>query len=121
VIYTHVAAALIAAALAATGAWKVQAWRYAAAEADRLEQQAKEQAIRLQRGDGAAMGHEADKAEIRTEFVTITEEVERVVEKPVYRDVCLDPDGMRVLSDAIRGAAPAGQPASAVPRPRPAD
>jgi prophage endopeptidase len=29
-IYTHVAAALVAAALAATGAWQVQAWRHEA-------------------------------------------------------------------------------------------
>ncbi len=27
-IYTHAAAAIIAAALAATGAWQVQNWRY---------------------------------------------------------------------------------------------
>ena len=38
-IYTHVAAAILAAAIAATGAWKVQDWRYNAKEKERAEQQ----------------------------------------------------------------------------------
>lgn len=37
-IYTHAAAALLAATVAATGAWKVQDWRYGAKEAERAEQ-----------------------------------------------------------------------------------
>jgi hypothetical protein len=115
VIYTHAAALLLGAAVAGAGAWQVQNWRHGALEAERLEQTAKEQARRVDRIDGAAAGHERDKAEIRTEFITITEEVERVVEKPVYRDVCLDADGLRVLSDAIAGAGAAGEPARAVP------
>lgn len=116
-IYTHVAAALLGAAVAATGAWKVQTWRYTARDAERQELAAKEQAIRAQRGDTAAAGHEADKRQIEVEIREVIKEVERVVEKPVYREQCLDADGLRVLSDAIRGATPASQPASAVPRP----
>jgi hypothetical protein len=117
VIYTHLAAALIAAAVAATGAWKVQDWRYGAKEADRQARLAKEQIRRADRIDTAASDHERDKAEIRIEYETITKEVERVVEKPIYRDMCLDADGLRVLSDAIHGADPAGEPAGTVPRP----
>ena len=36
-IYTHAAVALLAGAIAATGAWQVQAWRWGAHEADRLQ------------------------------------------------------------------------------------
>jgi hypothetical protein len=44
-------------------------------------------------------GHEADKDKLRTEFLTITQTVEKIVEKPVYRDMCLDDcDGLRALS-----------------------
>ncbi len=76
--------------------------------------------------DTAATGHEADKREIRTEFVVITQEVERVVKEPFYRDAaapaCLDDDGLRQLTAAITGPrAAASQPARAVPGPRPAD
>lgn len=38
-IYTHIAAALLAAALAATGTYKVEEWRFASKEKDRVEQQ----------------------------------------------------------------------------------
>ena len=37
-IYTHAAAALIAASIAATGAWQVQNWRYGAKETEREQQ-----------------------------------------------------------------------------------
>lgn len=117
-IYTHLAAALIAGALAAGGAWRVQDWRYGAKEAARLEEVARDRMRAEKNIDVAATGYEKDKARIRTEFITITEEVERVIEKPVYRDVCLDADGLRVLSDAIRGPAPASsQPARTLSRP----
>lgn len=116
-IYTYIATALVAAGAAALGAWQVQEWRYGAQEAERLEMVAKEQFRRADRIDTASVGHERDKAEIVTEFVEIIREVDRVVEKPVYRDMCLDDDGMRVLSDAINGPDPASKPAGAVPRP----
>ena len=44
-IYTHVAAAILAAAIAATGAWKVQDWRYNAKEKERAEQQLENERI----------------------------------------------------------------------------
>ena len=84
---------------------------------DAQEAQAKETFRRLERGDRAAAGHEADKAKLRTEFLTITQEVERVVEKPVYRDVCFDDDGLRLIGAAISGRAAASEPAPAVPGP----
>ena len=81
------------------------------------EAQAKATAKKLDRGDKAAVGHEADKSQIRTEFVTITQEVERVVEKPVYRNMCFDDDGLRLLGNAIAGRPAASQPAPALPEP----
>lgn len=115
-IYTHAAAALMAAALAFGAAWKVQDWRHDAAEKDRIEQEAKERGIRSQRIDTAATRHERDKGEIRTEFITIEKEVRHVVEKPVYRDgMCLDDDGLRVLRAAINPRAAASEPSRAMP------
>jgi hypothetical protein len=81
--------------------------------------QAREQADEVRRQqlrgvDTAAEGHENDKAAIQTVFRTITKEVEHVVEKPVYRNVCIDPDGLRVANRAIAGAAAASGPAPAL-------
>lgn len=70
----------------------------------------------LERIDRAAVGHEADKAQIRTEIKTIVQEVERVVEKPVYRDtVCFDDDGLRLIRAALGPATAASEPAPAMP------
>ena len=73
-------------------------------------------AKRADRIDVAAVGFEKDKARIRTEFLPITQEVERVVQKTVYSNVCFDDDGLRVINAAIHPAAAASQPAPAVPR-----
>ncbi len=59
-----------------------------------------------------------EKAKARTEirYRTLLKEVEREVEKPVYRVVCLTDDGVRIANNALRGAAIApGEPADAVP------
>ena len=40
-----------------------------------------------------------------------------MVEKPVYRDVCFDDDGLRLIGAAISGHSAASEPAPAVPGP----
>lgn len=113
-IWTHVGAAALGAVVAGSTAWQVQDWRFGAKEGERL-QAVREQAARNERvADKGAAAHEADRARIRKEFITITQEVERVVEKPVYRNVCLDDDGLRILERAITGESAAGEPASAL-------
>lgn len=114
-IYTHAAAAIVAAALAAAGTWQVQNWRYGAKEADRLQLVAEQARHAARSADAAAAAHEADKATLRQRRQIITQEVDRVVEKPVYRDVCLDADGLRLITTAISATAPASQPAPALP------
>lgn len=114
-IYTHAIAALVALVMGFTGAWKVQSWRFAAAEVARVEHEAEVRRLQARQADTAAGGHEGDRAQIKTEFQTIFSEVERVVEKPVYRDLCLDADGLRLIESATRGGAATGQPAPALP------
>lgn len=123
-IYSHLAAALVAAVLAAGTAWKVQDWRHDAAEKGRLEGEAKERGIRLQRVDTAAVRHETDKTQIRTEFLVITEKVEHALQSDFYsvgQPACLDDDGLRAVTEAARPAAAASQPAAAVSRPAATD
>jgi hypothetical protein len=120
VIYTHLAALLLGAAVAGAGAWKVQGWRFDAVEKERFEAQAEARRIDAKVIDTAAVGHEADKREIRTEFITITEKVERIVREPFYAadgPACLDIGGLRELADAIAPRAAASEPARAVPGP----
>jgi hypothetical protein len=99
------------------GAWKVQGWRQAALEHARQAQQQRDTQKRIDRVQEAAAGHEQFKAEEEIRYVTVTKVVTKLVDRPVYRNVCLDDDGRRMLNDYATGAVPgAGEPAAAVPR-----
>lgn len=69
----------------------------------------------------ASTGLETKNAEARVIYRTITRNVDREVEKPVYRNVCLETDGLALANAALMGlpvAAPAqlpGMAAGAVP------
>jgi hypothetical protein len=45
---------------------------------------------------------------VRTEikYRTITKTVEKLVERPVYRDVCFDDDGLHLVNTALTGSTP---------------
>jgi hypothetical protein len=108
---------VIALAIGAAAGWSVNGWRHAALENERIAAAAEKRRMDAKVIDRAAEGHEQDKVRIQTEFVTITQEVERVIEKPFYvaSEQCLDDDGLRELNAARRPAAAASQPAPAVP------
>ena len=112
------AAALLAGLLAGFGGgWKVQAWRWAAADGARAEARAEAERLQARAADAAAERHGAELARLAAERRVITREVERVVESPVYRNVCLDGDGLRVVAAAAGSASAAGQSAPAVSTP----
>lgn len=107
-------------AVGAAGGIRWHAGQDAIAENKRQQQEAKEAAIRLQRVDTAAVGHEGDKARIRTEFLVITEKVEHALQSDFYaagQPACLDDSGLRAVAEAAGATDPAGEPARAVPRP----
>lgn len=108
--------AAVAAALAFGSAWKIQDWRHDAAELTRKEDAAELVRLAARKSDVAAVSHEEFKERERVVYQTITETVDRIVERPVYRNVCLDTSGLRALADTIHGRADdPGQPAPAVP------
>lgn len=68
------------------------------------------------RSSNAVARYTAELEALRRRASTTTREVIREVEKPVYRDCTLPPDGVRLLNEARRGptATPSGTP-SGVP------
>ena len=68
------------------------------AEANRIARAAEEK-----KAQAAATKTEAVRVEIRYRTKTITKEVDKLVDRPVYRNVCLDTDGLRLARCAIRG------------------
>lgn len=98
-LYTHLAAALVGAAVAATSAWQIQNWRFDSAEKARLEKEAEIRRNNEKRTSLAAEGLEQDKVKIEIRYRTITKTVTEFIDRPVYKNICLDQDGV----DAING------------------
>lgn len=117
---TLIAAAAIAAA-AFAGGWSAQGWRRDAAElqAAQARRDTADETRRLlaRTATAAATNHEQFKGRERVIYQTITQAVDRIVDRPVYRSACFDADGLRHLNSAITGRAadPAPQPGPAVP------
>lgn len=105
---TRLAATLLAGiALGGWGAWQVQGWRQASADLAR-ERAAHQQHLRNERtAQAASTTYQQESANARVEYRTRWRTVETIVDRPVYRNVCLDDDGLRELNEAI-----AGQPAA---------
>lgn len=90
-------------------------------------QQAKaecEQAAQAQRDKEQQQAHtagsilETDNAKARVVYRTITKAVDRYIDRPVYRNVCLDSDGLSSVNAALRepGISPA-EPDKPMPKP----
>lgn len=114
-LYTYAAAAIVALALGFTSGWKVHAWK---ADADKVAQLRADNATALRRAervDQAAQSLETAKEDIRARTRAITNEALRLAARPVYRDRCLDADGLQLVAAAAAGAAAdPGQPAPAL-------
>ena len=96
---------------------KWHAGQDAIAENARQVNQRATERLQRQNSNTAAVAHESDKVRIETEYRDVIKEVQRVVEKPVYRNVCLDPDGLSVIGDALaRAYNDPGEPGNAVPK-----
>jgi hypothetical protein len=68
-----------------------------------------------QQADEAAKSLEKDRGQTRTVYRTITQQVDKIVDRPVYRNVCLDADGLRLANAALGGLA-VEAPAPSQPR-----
>jgi hypothetical protein len=94
----------------------------AGAKAVRLEW---EEANRIQREREAKQANEAaTKVEVKSAkakivYRTITEQVDKYIDRPVYRNICFDADGLRDANTALLGtSAPPAKPDKPVPASR---
>lgn len=114
-------AAVMSAVLSFEAAWKIQDWRQDAARYKAAQELAQSQRDNAKLVDRAAEAYQVKQADAEVRERVVVKEVLRVVQQPVYRERCLDDDGMRIIADDIdaanarRGIAPA-VPASAASR-----
>jgi hypothetical protein len=113
--------ALVGLALGSAGGWQVHAWKAGADERDRLEKTAQAGRDDAKRMDRAAEKFETAQSQAQRREAHVIQEVIRVIEKPVYRERCLDDDGLRLLADDIDASNARRGLAAAVPTARPTD
>lgn len=109
------AAAVLAFSAGGLAAWKMQGWRFEAAKSEAAQRATRDLARAVEAQDRAVTEYLKEKEDANVVYRVINEEVERVVTKPVYRNVCLDADGLRALEHAIDGTAPVSDAGAAVP------
>lgn len=94
-------AAALAGLLAFGSAWKIQDWRFDSKEKERLEQVQEAKRMREKQVVTASANYEKKKEATRIKYVTITETVEKIVDRPVYKNICLDDDGIKLINEGI--------------------
>ena len=97
-------------------AYKIHDAGYEQAKLECTEAAAAQRAAEATVAAAAATKKESGDAKARVIYRTITRDVDRIVERPVYRNVCLDSDGLRSVNAALSGAlTPAAEPAQPMP------
>lgn len=112
--------AMLLAALATIsgGIYKIHDAGYEQAKAECAEASRQRELEERARADKAATNLEKDNAKAKVVYRTITKQVDKYIDRPVYRNICLDADGLRDANAALSGAlTPAGEPDKRVPRP----
>ena len=107
-------AAGVALVLAFGAGWWLKGLQVKAATVDQTKAQAQADVKQAQRTSEAVQTHAKVKTETEIRYVTVTREVEKLVERPVYLERCMDDDGLRVLNAQILGTNPPG-PGPALP------
>lgn len=69
----------------------------------------KQAAAELEAGDKASKAFEVDRGKTQVVYRTITKSVDKYIDRPVYRNVCFDDDGLRDANAAL-GKATAANP-----------
>lgn len=99
-----ICASVIALGLAFGAGWWLRGLQVKAATVDQTKVQAQADVQQAQRTSEAVQIHAEKKTETEIRYVTVTREVEKLVERPVYLERCMDDDGLRVLNAQILGA-----------------
>lgn len=109
-----ICASVIALGLAFGAGWWLRGLQVKAATVDQTKAQAQADVQQAQRTSTAVQQHAKVKTETEIRYVTTVKEVEKLVERPVYLERCMDDDGLRVLNAQILGTNSPG-PGPALP------
>lgn len=106
---------LCAAVLGFGGGWVVHGWEQSADEKTRIEQEAKKKDEQVNTAQVASTGFEAKRNTNEVRYRTVTVTVEKIVDRPVYLNQCMDDDGLRIINNQIQRRSDPGQPGIKLP------
>lgn len=95
--------AIVILGMIGTGVYKIHDAGYQSAKAECERAGAAQREAESKQAVEAATGKEKEDAKAKVVYRTITRSVDKVVEKPIYRNVCLEPDGLRDANVALSG------------------
>jgi hypothetical protein len=107
-------AACLVFGLAATG-WIARGWKEDSQDLHAAKAIDKAVAAFRTHEENIANSLEKALSKLRANQRVVEKHRETVIERPVYRNICLDDDGLRLIEAARTGQAPASQPAAQVP------
>lgn len=100
---------LVAGFVAAFAAgWTVHHWKTAAGKTAAITRG-------VNKAADASEGLEKKRVETKTVYVTLTKYVDRIIDRPVYHNLCFDDDGMRIANAALAGKLDGGMPVTPSP------
>ena len=95
-------AAGVALVLAFGAGWRLRGLQIKATTVDQIKAQAKADVRQAERTSEAVQAHAEAKVKTEIRYVTTVKEVEKLVERPVYLERCLDDDGLATLNAQIQ-------------------
>lgn len=119
-IYAYAATGIACLALGFGTAWQTQNWRHDALELERTQRAAKDLTRVVEQQDRALTDYIEEQRNAKAVYQRIVVEVDKIVDRPVYRTQCFDADGMRQLGAALDGRDPEPGPVQPVPAAAPA-
>lgn len=97
------------------GGYTVNDWKRDAADKERIEQEAKKKDEQVNTAHVASTGFEEKRNANEVRYRTVTVTVEKIIDRPVYINQCIDDDGLRILNDQILRRTDPGQPGIKMP------
>ena len=82
--------------------WTVNDWKRDADAKERIEQEAKKKDKKANTAHVASTGFEAKRTANEVRYHTVTVTLEKVVDRPVYLNQCMDSEGLSALNQQIQ-------------------
>jgi hypothetical protein len=95
-------------------AWTVQDWRHDSKALESNKKIEVRQDQNIDKAQVASTRFEAKQNETKTEFKTIYRDVEKIIYRPIYTNICFDSDGLQLITRATQNTITTGKPSDAL-------